>query len=113
MLSHLKNLRKNSYPWLHHDLDGDHSGLVEVSEDVGVGKEDGGVELEQEPAQDNAGEGSKTEDDKTKNTGRREHHQSSDFSVGKEKFGRAWGRPAVKLNVIEIESGLKAILATH
>ena len=43
-----KCIFKNTYPRLHHDLNGDNCGPVEVGEDVDIGKEDSRVELEQE-----------------------------------------------------------------
>ena len=43
---------QDTYPRLHHDLNGNDGGPVEVGEDVDIGEEDGGVELEQEFAED-------------------------------------------------------------
>ena len=42
---------QDTYPRLHHDLNGNDGGPVEVGEDVDIGKEDRGVELEQEFAE--------------------------------------------------------------
>ena len=74
-------LLQNSYPWLHHDLDGHDRGPVEVGEDVGVGEEDGRVELEQHLGQDDAGDGAKAKGDETENIGRWQHHNSN-LSLG-------------------------------
>ena len=78
--------KSTTHPWLHHELNGDYSGLVEMGEDVDVGEEDGGVELEQTFAQDHTEGWTK--------------HQKTDIQDVSQKhhsFGFSWKKSQVKL----------------
>ena len=66
---------KNTYPWLHHDLNGHDCSPVEVSEYVDISKEDGRVELEQQFAEHHAKDWAKQKRGNTKNIS--QQHQNT------------------------------------